>query len=128
MHAARAMEEVRLLQAGFMVNSGDVMVATKNSTIQFLGQDLGSGISRMECVIPVLILPDDVNEADAIKEACQVIPIRAISAGETIRKALLTSKNSAEFVQNLLVVGPGMLQCQPFDGTHLGHPFFGMRQ
>ena len=126
LEAARSIEDVRLSQAGFRVNPSGVMIATKNSTLKTLCRDLEGGISRLDFVIPVLVLPEDTSEVDAIEAALQVMPIRAISAGERSLEALLNSRNSVQFLQTLLVVELGTLGRQPFDGRHLGLPFFGV--
>ena len=134
---ARSMEEVRLLQNEFSLfrspNSSSVAarakthcvtVATKATRLETLGEDLGSGLGRLDLVILVFVLPENTAEMDIISVASKILPLKVVSLGPKLFDCLSKNKNTAEFPRDLQLVKLGTLGSPEFNGQHMGRVFF----
>jgi hypothetical protein len=134
--AARAMEEVRLMQNGFALYtkgaeapghfaaSCGVTIATKTGSLPSLGNDLESGLGQLDFVIPVFILPEMTPELAVIQAASKVLAVKIVSAGEKCFSHLSKTRNSLEFPKDIQLVRAGTLGAPTLDGRHMGRGFF----
>ena len=136
--AARSMELVRLSQLGFKlaydfkdINSQQgvpgVIIAAKEIPQSDLSNELATGISRLEMVVPIFILPENITESDVIRKLPKTLAIKALSISDELFEELKESKKSQDFPENIGFVRHGTLDSPGFDGCHLGHPFFATR-
>jgi hypothetical protein len=131
--AARSMEFVRLMQNGFKVNAWQnganrgtpqVLIAVTKATLENLGQRLFAGLSRLELVIPVVILPETTNENELIGKLPKSMAVKALSVSENIMKEFEDCQKNKISSEKMRLAHLGKLDSPAFDGTHLGRPFF----
>ncbi len=131
--AARSMEIVRLEQLGFTTNAGKtgsnmdvppVIIASKALELKTLSDSLFAALSRLDLVVPMLILPETTDEIEVIKKLPKPLAVRAISCSEQILAAFADSQKTDVLPKNLRFTPYGSLDAPAFDGCHLGRPFF----
>lgn len=123
---ARAIENVRLSQLGFMVSNETpgLTVAVKNSLPQDLAESLEGGISRLDFAMPVVLVPKITAENDILRILTKNFPVKSISLGDQVFDRLLKSQSYPKLVKELRLVRLGGLGAPRLDGLHLGRPFF----
>ncbi len=131
--AARAMEFVRLMQSGFHVKAWEksrprgqprVLIGVTESSLQNLGARLFAGLSRLEMVIPVVILPETTPESELIGKLPKSMAVKALSVSENVMKEFEECQKSEKSFDKMGLARHGSLDSPAFDGTHLGRPFF----
>jgi hypothetical protein len=131
--AARSMEIVRLEQLGFATNAGktgsnmdvpSLIIASKALEFKTLSDSLFVALSRLDLVVPMLILPETTDEIAIIKKLPKPLAVRAISCREQIFAAFADSQKTDLLPKNLRFTPYGSLDAPAFDGCHLGRPFF----
>jgi hypothetical protein len=131
--AARSMEFVRLMQNGFHVKAWkssipcgkpQVLIGVTESSLENLGSRLFAGLSRLEMVIPVVILPETTLENELIGKLPKSMAVKALSISENVMKQFEECQKSKKSVDKMRLARHGSLDSPAFDGTHLGRPFF----
>jgi hypothetical protein len=130
--AARSMEFVRLMQNGFHVkdwessrlHGNQVLIGVTESSLENLGGRLFAGMSRLETVIPVVILPETTPEIELIGKLPKSMAVKALSVSENVMKEFEECQKSKKSLEKMRLARHGTLDSPAFDGTHLGRPFF----
>jgi hypothetical protein len=131
--AARSMEIVRLEQLGFATNTGKtgshmdvapVIIASKALDLETLPDSLFAALSRLDLVVPMLILPETTDEIEIIKKLPKPLAVKAISCRAQTLVAFEDSQKTDVLPKNLRLTPYGSLDAPAFDGLHLGRPFF----
>ena len=131
--AARSMEFVRLVQNGFHVRDWEslsprgkpqVLIGVTEGTLENLGVRLFAGLSRLEMVIPVVILPETTPESELIGKLPKSMAVKALSVSENVMREFEECQKSKKSSDKMRLARHGSLDSPAFDGTHLGRPFF----
>jgi hypothetical protein len=132
--AARSAECVRLAQLGFQVNTQShamtqeavpsTLIASKKTRLKDLEKEARAALSRLDLVIPVLILPESISEFDIISNLPKSLAIKAVSISDNTYAAFEDSQKSHFLPKDLQPTRHGNLDVPMFDGSHLGAPFF----
>lgn len=130
--AARSMEFVRLMQNGFHVKDWEsanpqgnqVLIGVTEGSLENLGARLFAGLSRLEMVIPVVILPETTPEIELIGKLPKSMAVKALSVSENVMREFEECQKSKKSVDKMRLARHGSLDSPAFDGTHLGRPFF----
>lgn len=132
-NAARAMELVRLRQLGFnnhhwsspSLEVPGVLIAARHLSLDALAQDLLTALSRLDLVIPVVVIPETISEIEIITNFPKQLAVKALSISDKFFNPAKELKNFEVFPKNLQLRRHGDLDRPTFDGSHLGEPFFG---
>lgn len=131
--AAKAMELVRLEQLGFRTNQSawtskaaapDVIFACQSTKPETMAATCVDALSRLELVVPILVLPETTQEIDVIKRLPKPLSVRALSVSDVTFQGFEDSQKKAILPNDLRLTRHGNLDAPVFDGTHLGSPFF----
>jgi hypothetical protein len=131
--AARSMEFVRLIQSGFHVKDWEssshrrkpqVLIGVTESSLENLGSRLLAGLSRLEMVIPVVILPETTPKNELIGNLPKSMAVKALSISENVMKEFEECQKNKISSDKMRLARHGSLDSPAFDGTHLGRPFF----
>ena len=131
--AARSQEIVRLEQLGFATNIRGVLddfdvpgviLATKQAELKTLAESSFSGLSRLDLVIPILVLPETTDEIEIIQNLPKALAVRVVSSSSNSFAAFENSRKTGVLPKNLTFTRHGDLDAPAFDGRHMGLPFF----
>jgi hypothetical protein len=131
--SARSMEIVRLEQLGFKTDIGQpagcldvplVIMAHRNAELETLSESLFAALSRLDLVIPVLILPETTDKIALIRKLPKPLAVKAISCSEQLGADFKDLQKNGVLPKNLRFVRHGTLDAPLFDGRHLGSCIF----
>lgn len=132
-NAARAMELVRLRQLGFnnhhwsslSLEVPSVLIAAKNLSLDAVAPDLLTALSRLDLVIPVVVIPETISEIEIITNFPKQLAVKALGLSDEFFNSPKELKYLEIFPKKLQLRRHGELDRPKFDGSHLGEPFFG---
>lgn len=123
---ARAIEDVRLSQLGFEISREipGLTLALKRCSLEELGTTSAEAMSRLDFVIPVIIVPEMTSEFEIVGSLLKNFPVKSLSLSDRLYERLANSRTSHKLVEGLRLVRLGSLGAPRLDGLHLGRRFF----
>ncbi len=123
---ARAMEIVRLSQLGFKIYDrlNGITIGIKEISPKLLTDEAQAAISRLDFVVPILLVPEITDENTLIESLLKICSLRSIALGETLNQSLSKTESYPNLVKDVRLVRLGTLGAPHLDGLHLGRRFF----
>jgi hypothetical protein len=123
---ARSMEIVRLSQLGFSVfdKIEGVTIGIKEILPEALASEAMASVSRLDFVIPILLVPEIADKKIIIQELVKIPSLKALSIDDLLNNKLSKTERYENLTKDVRLVRLGTLGAPSLDGLHLGRPIF----